>query len=68
MDRIYVSVWYGIIVFLLMLEAYTQFDGRDSTPALTRVLVQEVPWWVTMPMLVWLVIHFGSRYIGHPIL
>ena len=67
-DRVYVSAWYGIIVFALVYELVAFLDGRDSTPPLTNVIVAETSWMVTMPFLVWLVVHFGSRYLGRPIL
>lgn len=67
-DRVWVSVWYALIASLVLYEAYSYLDGREATPPLTWVIVRETPWWVTMPFLVWLVIHFGSRYLGRPLL
>jgi hypothetical protein len=67
-DRGWVIAWYVLIALLVLYEIWSVVDGRDTTPPLTRVIVREVPWWVTMPFLVWLVIHFGSRYAGRPIM
>lgn len=67
-DRVYVSVWYGLIALMLLLEVYSLVDRRSSTPALTEVIVREVPWWVTVPFLAWLFIHFTSRYLGRAVL
>lgn len=67
-DRAIVSLWYGLIALIALTEAYVLLDGRSSTPPLTQVIVREVPWWVTVPFLAWLLIHFASRYAGKPLL
>lgn len=36
--------------------------GAKDIPMLTQVTVRYVPWWVTMPALTWLFIHFAVRY------
>lgn len=56
-------MWYGIIGIILFVEAMMLLDSKTTTPPLTKVLVAETHWWVTMPVLVWLVIHFGSRFL-----
>lgn len=67
-DRVYVTGWYILIGLLALYELFAFLDGRDTTPTLTAVLVRETPWWVTMPFLVWAVVHLGSRYLGKPLL
>lgn len=62
-DRVYVTVWYGLIAMAGLYELYSMLDRRDTTPMLTNVLVAETHWWVTMSFLVWLVVHFGSRFL-----
>jgi hypothetical protein len=61
-NRFWVSVWYGWIGTFVVMEAFALFH-RQVNPPLTNVVVLEVPWWVTMPLLLWLPIHFGSRYM-----
>jgi hypothetical protein len=68
MDRAYVTAWYALIALVLLMEAYALLDGKSATPPLTQVLVREVPWWVTVPFLVWALVHLASRYLGRPIL
>jgi hypothetical protein len=64
-DRLWVSVWYALIGLFVVYELYSLLDGRDQTPPLTHVLVREVPWWVTLPFLVWLLLHFVEAYGKH---
>lgn len=61
-DRIYVWAWYTLVALVVLLEIYTIVDRRTTTPPLTQVIVREVPWWVTMPFLGWLFLHFLIRY------
>jgi hypothetical protein len=61
-DRVYVWVWYTLITLVVLLEIYTIVDRRTTTPPLTQVIVREVPWWVTLPFLGWLFVHFLIRY------
>lgn len=50
----------------LMWELWAANDGNTDTTPLTVVVVEGVPWWVTMPVIavlvVWLPIHFWVRY------
>lgn len=61
-ERAWVSVWYGLIALLVGYELWSLLDRREATPPLTQVLVREVPWWVTLPFLVWLLAHFVVAY------
>ncbi len=61
-DRVYVWVWYSLVALVVLLEVYTIVDRRTTTPPLTQVIVREVPWWVTLPFLGWLFLHFLIRY------
>ncbi|HEY6104025.1 MAG TPA: hypothetical protein VI007_12460 [bacterium] len=61
-DRIYVWAWYTLVALVVLLEIYTIVDRRTTTPPLTQVIVREVPWWVTLPFLGWLFLHFLIRY------
>jgi hypothetical protein len=37
--------------------------GAKDIPMLTQVIVRWVPWWVTMPGITWIFLHFGVRYL-----
>lgn len=58
------TAWYAILGLLVLYEAWTQLDRNHRTPPLTRVMLNEVPWYVMMPVLTWLWVHFASRYAG----
>lgn len=63
-DRAWSSRWYWILAGLLAYEFWSAFDRNGRTPALTHVLVEEVPGWVVMTTIAWLAVHFGTRYYG----
>jgi dolichyl-phosphate-mannose--protein O-mannosyl transferase len=67
-DKGYVVAWYAVVSLVVLYELYTLFDKRASTPPFTQVVVQTVPGWITIPFLVWLLVHFASRYLGKPVL
>ncbi|MCU1301727.1 MAG: hypothetical protein JWQ87_2011 [Candidatus Sulfotelmatobacter sp.] len=54
--------WAAIIFVLLGYELWCIFSGDKETPPLTYVTVRYVPWWVVMPFLFWLLVHFGVHY------
>jgi uncharacterized membrane protein YdjX (TVP38/TMEM64 family) len=68
MSRAVATAWYVLIGLVLAYELWTYLDRDPSTPTLTDLIVKEVPWWVTVPFLLWLLVHFASRYMGRPIL
>jgi hypothetical protein len=68
MDRAVATAWYVLIGLVLAYELWMYLDRDPSTPTLTDLIVKEVPWWVTIPFLVWILVHFASRYMGRPIL
>jgi hypothetical protein len=68
MDRAVATAWYILIGLVLAYELWMYLDRDPSTPTLTDLIVKEVPWWVTIPFLLWLLVHFASRYMGRPIL
>jgi len=63
-DRVWVSIWYALIAAMVVYELWSLLDRREVTPPLTQVLVREVPWWVTIPFLIWLLVHFIVAYAG----
>jgi hypothetical protein len=54
--------WVLILLGLAFYEFWSGFGTGKSTPMLTQVTVRYCPWWVTMPFLTWLFIHFAIRY------
>jgi hypothetical protein len=36
--------------------------GGKDVPMLTQAVIRYVPWYVTMPGLTWLFVHFATRY------
>ena len=61
-DKWWVIGWILIIVGLAFYEFWSGFGPGKATPMLTQVTVRYVPWWVTMPFLTWLFVHFAIRY------
>ncbi len=57
-----VIVWICILGVLLAYELWTAFDGDPGTMPLTHVVMEWVPWYLGMPIPIWLVYHFGIRY------
>lgn len=57
----YVIGWLVILGVLAAWELYAVFTNAQDPP-LTQLTVRYVPWWVTMPFIIWLFIHFLVRY------
>ena len=59
----YWVVWVFAFVFW---EAYagSKDMGAKDVPMLTQAVVRFIPWWITMPFLTWLFIHFAIRYFN----
>jgi hypothetical protein len=56
--------WVGWILAFVFWETYAGLDGKGAKdmPMLTQATVRYVPWWITLPFLTWLWIHFFVRY------
>jgi hypothetical protein len=54
--------WVAWLAFFCFWEAYAGFDKKHDVPMLTQATVRYVRWWITMPFLTWLWIHFAVRY------
>lgn len=54
--------WVVILVSLAGYEFWCLLSGDMATPPLTRVTIKYVPWYVTIPFLIWLLTHFAIRY------
>jgi len=56
--------WVAWVLAFAFWETYAGVDGMGGkdVPMLTQATVRYVPWWITMPFLTWLFIHFAVRY------
>ncbi len=64
-NRAWVSLWYALIGSLIGSELWALFSGRRRRdPTLTEVITREIRWFVTIPTLLWLFLHFIARYFG----
>lgn len=54
--------WLGILVTLVGYELWCVLSGDKATPPLTDAVVRYIPWYVTVPFLIWLLLHFVIRY------
>lgn len=61
-DRIWVSVCYVLVALILAYEIWALLDNSPATPPITNIFVKEVPWWITLPFLLWLFLHFLNAY------
>ena len=61
-DRAYVAGWIAIAVGFAFYEFWAGYGTGKHTPMLTQVVVRYVPWWITLPFIVWLFVHFAVRY------
>ena len=62
LGRAYVYGWIAILAILAGFELFALFHRDRETPTLTRTVITYVPWWVTLPFLSWLLLHFLLRY------
>ena len=62
-NRYYVLGWVAILITLAFYEFWAGWGPGRSTPMLTQITVRYCPWWVTMPFVTWLWIHFAIRYV-----
>ena len=61
-SKAYIAGWIVILTVLAFYEFWAGYGPQKHTPMLTQVTVRYVPWYVTMPFLTWLWIHFCMRY------
>lgn len=54
--------WVVLMAVIIGYELWCVLGHDPYTPPLTSVVVKLLPSWVTMPFLVWLVLHFAIRY------
>lgn len=63
-SKLAVIGWVIILTVLAAYEIWCLVSGDPHTPPLTRVTIKYVPWYVTLPFLTWLLIHFIVRYFN----
>lgn len=62
MNRWWVAGWILIGLGFAFYEFWAGYGTGRHTPMLTQVVVRWVPWWITLPFIVWLFVHFATRY------
>lgn len=61
-NKAWIVGWVLILAGLAFYEFWSGYGTGKETPMLTQITVRYVPWFVTMPFLTWLFIHFAVRY------
>lgn len=56
--------WFLLFFVVLAYEIFAGIDHSVRTPMLTHVVVRYVPWWATLMFIIWLFVHFASRYFN----
>jgi hypothetical protein len=57
--------WLFWFLAFVVWETYAGVEGmgKRDIPMLTQVTVKYAPWWIVMPGITWLFVHFGTRYL-----
>lgn len=56
--------WFLWIALFLGYELFAGIERKRDIPMLTQAVVRYVPWYWTLGLLVWLFIHFATRYFN----
>ena len=56
--------WFLWLVFFLGYELFAGIEHKKDIPMLTQALVRYVPWPFTLGTIVWLFVHFATRYFS----
>lgn len=59
-----IAIWLVILGSLLVNEMYALLGHNSKDMPLTQLTVKYSPWYVTMPFIVWLFVHFAVRYFN----
>lgn len=57
-----IAIWAILTAIVVGFELWCNFNGSPKTPTLTDVTVRYMPWWMILPFLLWLLIHFAVNY------
>ena len=60
-NKAFVWGWVAILGILITYELYAVCT-HSNDPPLTDVTLKYIPWWLVMPFLTWLWLHFGTQY------
>ncbi len=60
-NKAFVWGWVAILSILIGYELYAVIWGTQDPP-LTDVVSRYLPWWITVPFLTWLLLHFAAQY------
>jgi len=63
-SRYAVWAWAAILAVLIGYELWCVFGKDSHTPPLTDVTIRYAPFWITMPFLTWLWLHFLCNYFN----
>ena len=59
-----VIVWFLWVAFFFGYEFFTGIEQKRDIPMLTQAVVRYVPWWITLPVIAWMFLHFVTRYFN----
>ena len=61
-----IAYWIIWVFAFVLWETYAGFEnmGAKDIPMLTQAVVRYIPRWITLPFLIWLLIHFTVRYFN----
>jgi len=57
-------LWALWICFFCLYELFAGIEHKKDIPMLTQFTVRFIPWWVTLPLIFWLFLHFSTRYFS----
>jgi hypothetical protein len=57
-----IMVWCLWFLFFVGYEFLADVNTKKDIPFLTQTVCRYLPWWITLPFIVWLFIHFATRY------
>jgi glycerol-3-phosphate acyltransferase PlsY len=57
-----IAGWAFLSALVVGYELWTNFNGSPKTPTLTDVTIRYMPWWIILPFLTWLLLHFAVNY------
>ncbi len=57
-------LWFLWIVYFLGYELFTDVERKKDLPMLTQAVVRYIPWYWTLGLILWLFVHFASRYFS----
>ncbi len=56
--------WAFWALFFLAYELFTGIEHKRDIPMLTQFVVRYIPWWIMLPLIGWLFLHFATRYFN----